>query len=140
MLPTSADAPILLDFLEALRRRRKALAHKNVILTVDRIIEEKANDRVERIDLVIRLRKRQTITMTLRQDRTVRLHACEAITKAGWRFQYTAEGRLLGTNGGSDLVAAIEETGSRMFGMTNETVGSLGLIWDRLIARGPQPI
>ena len=140
MLPTNADAPFLLDLLDALRRRRKALGHKGVKLTVDRVIEEKPNYHVERIDLVLRLGKRQTITMTVRQDRTIWVHACEAAANAGWRFQYTADGRLLGTYAGRDLVAAIEETASSMFGMTGETVGSLSQIWDRLLARGPRPI
>ncbi len=134
----SSDSPFLQDLLNSLRSRQKAFAHKGVKFIADRVIEEKSDRRVERIDLVLRLRKRQTITLTVRQDRTVRLHACEAITKAGWRFQYTADGRLLGTLGGRDLVSAMEVTASRMFGMTDQTVGSLSLIWDQLLARGPQ--
>ena len=140
MLPTNADAPFLLDLLDALRRRQKAFAHKGITLTADRVIEEKPEQRIERIDLIIRLRKRQTITIIVRQDRTVRLHACEAITKAGWRFEYTTNGRLPGTYCGMDLVVAIEKTASSMFGMTGDTVSLLSLIWDRLLARGPRPI
>lgn len=140
MLPTNADAPFVLDLLEALRRRSRAFAHKGVTLTVDRIIEQRTNHSIERLDLTLRLRKRQTITMTVREDRTVQLHACEAITKAGWLFQYTANGRLAGTRSGPDLVVAMEKTASIMFGMTSDTVGCLALIWDPLLARGPQPI
>jgi hypothetical protein len=140
MIPTSADAPFLLNFLDALRRRQKPFRHKGITLTVDRIIEEKPGGRVERIDLTLRFRKRQTLTITIRQDRTVWLHACEAISKAGWLFQYTADGRLLGNYDGRDLIAGIEETASAMFGMTRETAGSLGAIWDKLLARGPRPI
>jgi hypothetical protein len=140
MLPMSADAPFLQDLLNALRRRQKAFAHKGVKLIADRVIEEKPDGRIERIDLVLRLRKRQIITLTIKQDRTVRLHACEAIAKAGWRFQYTSNGRLLGTQSGRDLVEAMEATASSMFGMTDQTAGSLSLIWDQLLARGPQSI
>lgn len=140
MIPTIADSPFLLNFLDALRRRQKPFKHKGISLVVDRVIEERFDRLVERLDLVLRFRKRQTITLTIRQDRTIRLHACEAITKAGWLFQYTTDGRLLGIYDGGDLVAGIEKTVSAMFGMSGETVSLLGTIWDKLLARGPQPM
>lgn len=140
MIPTIADATFLQGFLDALRRRQKSFKHKGISLIADRVIEEKPEGRVERIDLIMRFRKRQTITITIRQDRTVRIHACEKITKAGWLFQYSADGRLLGIYDGRDLIAGIEETAAAMFGMSGETVDLLGAIWDKLLARGPQPI
>ncbi|MBX9884286.1 MAG: hypothetical protein K2X68_04865 [Novosphingobium sp.] len=140
MIPTIADSPFLLNFLDSLRRRQKPFKHKGISLVVDRVIEERSDRRVERLDLVLRFRKRQTITLIIRQDRTIRLHACEAITKAGWFFQYTTDGRLLGIYDGGDLVAGIEKTVSAMFGMSGETVSLLDAIWDKLLARGPQPM
>ena len=138
--PISADAPFLQDVLVALIRRSKALRHKGLALKIERIIETNDGRTTERLDLIFHLRKRQSISLTLWQDRAIWVHACEAISKGGWNFQFTNSGRLVGPLSGRDIVVAIEETALGMFGMTEDSVQLLGSIWHQLLARGPKAV
>jgi hypothetical protein len=137
--PVRADSPFLLDILEGIRRRRKALRSHNANPIVERIIEVRDGNPVERIEIVFHPRTNQTLTVIVWENRSIWVHACEAIKNAGWKFQYTASGRFLAPGGGRDLVPALEASLSRMFEMTRENSVRLSEIWDRLLANGPQP-
>ena len=133
--PVRADSPFLLDVLEGIRRRRKALRARNA----SPIVEIRDGIRVERIEIACRPRTNQRLTILVWEDRWTWVHACESIKNAGWKFQYTASGRFLGADGGRDLIRALEASLSAMFEMTSENSARLGDIWDRLLANGPQP-
>jgi hypothetical protein len=91
-----ADNPFLTAVLSALKRRSKALKHRNAVPTVERIVEIRDGVTLERIEIVMRVRRRQSLTVLAWDDRSIWIHACEAIKNTGWRFQFTDSGRLSG--------------------------------------------
>lgn len=135
----AAQSAFLSEVLECLRRRGKALKHKNATPSVDRIIEAKDGRSVERIEIVCQPRKHQTLKLIVWEDRDVWVHACEAVKNSGWKFQYTKSGRVLGPNPAHQVIAALEQTLAQMFEMSSANVGLLGNTWDPLLANGPRP-
>jgi len=138
--PAHADSPFLLAVLAALKKRSRALKHGNAIPTIDRIIEITDGEPLERIEIEFRTRKRQSLRILVWEDRAIWVHACEAISKAGWKFQFTDSGRLIGHASERELVAALEASLSAMFEMTADDLDRLTAIWGPLLAHGPRPV
>ncbi|WP_152998805.1 hypothetical protein [Sphingopyxis sp. H115] len=124
--------------LDSLKRRRKALKHHNATPTIERFIELRDGKTEERVEVTFKVRKRQSVALTVWGDRWISIRAAESISQAGWKFQYTHSGRFLGTEGGRDLVRATEASLSEMYELTDTTVERLDLIWSPLLANGPQ--
>jgi hypothetical protein len=135
-------APFLIDVVDALRKRSKALKFRVKSLICDRVIERKGDDEVEKIEL----------TITPHQDRAktqIRLHFWEdrwiwidirRSEKIGWQWRWGNDGRLTGEFEGRDIVVAIEKTIDQTNSITAETVSELDEIWRALLARGPKGI
>jgi hypothetical protein len=136
--PSRTDTPLIIDLLDSLRRRSKALKHKNASPAIERFVDARDGLTEERVELRFTSRKRQQLTLTLWEDRTVRVIASESVPQAGWKFTYTSEGRLVGSEGGRSIVSALEASLSAMFEMTGEDVARLETIWGPLLAKGPQ--
>lgn len=133
-----SDCPFLLDVLDSLKRRGKALKHRNATPIIERFIELRDGKTEERVEVTFKVRKRQIVALTVWGDRWISIRAAESIPQAGWKFQYTHSGRFLGTEGGRDLVKATEASLSEMYELTDTTVERLDLIWRPLLANGPQ--
>lgn len=132
------DCPFILDVLDSLKRRGKALKHRNATPTIERFIEHRDGETEERVEVTFKARKRQILALTVWGDRWVSIRASESIPQAGWKFQYTHSGRFLGTEGGRDLVKATEASLSEMYELIDSTVERLDVIWRPLLANGPQ--
>lgn len=133
-----SDCPFLLDVLDSLKRRGKALKHRNATPIIECVIELRDGKTEERVEVTFKVRKRQIVALTVWGDRWISIRAAESIPQAGWKFQYTHSGRFLGTEGGRDLVKATEASLSEMYELTDTTVERLDLIWRPLLANGPQ--
>jgi hypothetical protein len=138
--PPRAHSQFLSDVLDSLRRRSKALKHQNATPTIERFTDTVEGVTEERVEIIFRQRKRQVLQMSVWEDRSVRVHASEAIWKGGWKFEYSCFGRFVAAGGARDLVRAAEASLSTMFGMTDENVALLDEIWGPLLAKGPTPI
>lgn len=138
--PVRADDPFLTEFLEALRKRSKALKHRNWSISIDRIVERQDGEDSERIALHCEQRPRQRVSFELNAKREVYLSASESIAKAGWKFTYSDYGRLLPSVSGRTLVALLETTLTEMFEMTERKTYKFGQIWQAVLAKGPQAI
>lgn len=135
-----SDCPFILHVLDSVKRRGKALKHKNATPTIERFIEVLDGESEERVEIALRVRKRQVLTLTIWCDRWVQVQASESISQAGWKFQYAHSGRFLGADGGRDLVEAVEASLSEMYEMTDANVGRLDAIWKALLANGPRSL
>jgi hypothetical protein len=133
-----SDCPFILDVLDSLKRRSKALKHQNATPTIERFIEMRDGETNERVDVKFKARQRQILALSIWCDRWISIRASESISQAGWKFQYTHSGRFLGAEGGRDLIAAAEVSLSAMYELTDMNVGRLDLIWRPLLANGPQ--
>ncbi|NQX95472.1 MAG: hypothetical protein HRT64_11260, partial [Erythrobacter sp.] len=97
------------DLLFALKKRSKALKHKNARPEVTRFLEEIDEEQVERVEINFRRLSQQTLILTVWGDRMVHIQAFEPNPDKGWKFQYDLFGRALGETNGKTLVVAIEE-------------------------------
>ena len=138
--PDRPGSPFLADLLDSLRRRSKALKHKNSTPEVERFIDTRDGLTEERIEIRFSNRRRQQLTLTVWEDRSMRVSASEAIWQAGWKFQLCSEGRFNGSGGGREIVDALEASLSAMFGMTGNDATRLDAVWGPLLAKGPQPV
>ncbi|WP_374396388.1 hypothetical protein [Sphingopyxis sp.] len=134
------DCAFLVDVLDSLARRRKALKNQNAAPTIERFVEIRNHTAEERIEITFGKHNRQTLALTLWSDRWVSVRASEAIAKAGWKYRYECSGRFVGEGGGRDLVQAVEATILEMFRMTENDVDRLETIWSAKLAGGPQGI
>lgn len=132
-----SDCPFILDVLDSLKRRGKALKHRNATPMIERFVELRDGEAEERVEITFRARKRQTLALTIWCDRWMSIRASESISQAGWKFQYTHSGRFLGAEGGRDLIAAAESSLSAMYDLDDASIGSLDIIWRPLLANGP---
>ena len=133
-----SDCPFILDVLDSLKRRGKALKHRNATPTIERFIELRDDEAEERVEITFKPRNRQILALTIWCDRWVSIRASEAIPQAGWKFQYTHSGRLLGAEGGRDLVEATEASLTAMYELDDGNISRLDIIWRSLLANGPQ--
>ncbi|WP_288990650.1 hypothetical protein [uncultured Sphingopyxis sp.] len=131
------DCPFILDVLDSLKRRGKALKHRNATPMIERFVEHRDGEAEERVEITFRARKRQTLALTIWCDRWVSIRASESISQAGWKFQYTHSGRFLGAEGSRDLIAAAESSLSAMYDLDDVSI-PLDIIWRPLLANGPR--
>ena len=139
-LPVNANSPFLSDVLAALKKRSRALKHRNATPAVDRIIEIIDGNPLERVEIEIGRRPHQTLRVIAWEDRAIWVHASELVPKAGWKFQFTDSGRLVGRAGPRELVGAIEASLSAMYGVTADDLNRLVAVWGPLLAKGPKEI
>jgi len=132
------DCPFILDVLDSLKRRSKALKRQNATPTIERFIELRDGEPEERVEVTLRARKRQILALTIWCDRWISIRASESISQAGWKFQYMYSGRFLGAEGGRDLIAAAESSLSAMYDLGDASVSRLDILWRPLLANGPQ--
>ena len=130
------ESHFLEEVLESLKRRSKALKHRNATPVVDRFLEVDDGRTEERIELRFQPRQRQTLVITLWSDRHLHVLATESISQAGRKFEYQSSGRFIGGNDGRHIVGAIESTLSEMFEMTAEQTPKFSKIWDPILAAG----
>ncbi|MEP0095257.1 hypothetical protein [Parasphingorhabdus sp.] len=134
------DSEFLEGVLESIRRRSKALKHRNAKPAIERFLEVQEDHFEERIEIRIDIRPRQTLRLKLWSDRFIDVWAAESVWQAGWKFQYQKSGRFVGGIDGRKIVGAIEESLSAMFEMTADDTSELEQTWKPLLASGPSAL
>ncbi|HEY6816526.1 MAG TPA: hypothetical protein VI168_13375 [Croceibacterium sp.] len=126
--------------LDALKKRSRALKHKNVVVSVDRILEIEGSSASERVNVRFSRRPHQQFSCVLLAGRSIWIVASERIPKGGWKFEFSDGGRLLPSIDGRGLVELFEKTLSAMFEMDETNLGRLEHIWRPCIAKGLRAI
>lgn len=132
------------EFLEStavsLRKRTKALGHLVPHVDISKVYDAGT---VRRERLEVSLSGYQSNNPTLRMhvwpDRWVWVDARE-LSKRGWVWAWTYEGRLLGDRSGRDLVATLENSYHGLSNMDGTRTHELTALWKPLLARGPVEI
>ncbi len=128
------EEPFLHDVVLGLKKRSKALKHKSLGLSCERVRERNAGDWQEIAELKI-TGFDGTLEARLWSERWIWVHAGQGGNN---RWSWTSEGRLVGDCGGRQLVATFEETLSAMFEMDETETAYFDDIWRPLIAQGPR--
>lgn len=135
----TAQTTFIAEVREALRKRGKAIKHRNPKVMIERVIER--IDEGDREVLEIECPYHGTTTrlrLHIREDRWVRIDARRS-SKAGWVWEFSDEGRLLGDHSARDLVALFED--SLPAGNWDERApAELGKIWKPVLATGPKAV
>ncbi|MGA7713873.1 MAG: hypothetical protein WCA81_18415 [Rhizomicrobium sp.] len=131
------------EFLEGLafafRKRRKSLSHRASGAECVKVYELVGDERMERLEIYLPKYGKVMLRLHAWPDRKIWLDARQS-TKKGWAWAWTREGRLLGSSGAPEAIAALETTFDRLFEMTSSRTNELSEPWATLIANGPKPV
>ena len=134
--------PFLLNFIESLRKRNKALKYKASSITCERVLVREEGEETEKLELLFEAAHttaKLPLSVHVWEDRwvwvSIRLLAKQGVVWA-WRY----EGRLLGNFGGREIIAAIEKTIDKSFDMKSDNVKSFEPIWRQMLAQGPKQV
>lgn len=126
----------LVNVLFALAKRRKAIQHQVRTIAVQKVIEGTTDDEQEKIEIELGVAG-QSFRMFLWDDRWVYVDARRPRKNAGWEWEFTRQGRLVGGVNVRMLVEALK----RSIDATNTQCGpALDQIWTPLLATGPRPV
>lgn len=138
LIPSFKDE-FLESVAESLRKRRKSLKHRSRRILVNKTYEVTDGKREERLDVFLESWSDAQLQMAAWPNRFVWLDG-SLLTKKGWTWNWTYEGRLLGAVSARAAVEALEKTFDLAFGMNEARVGELTAVWKPLLAKGPVEI
>ncbi|MEO0461845.1 MAG: hypothetical protein AAF127_01860 [Pseudomonadota bacterium] len=138
--PERRDSEFLSQVLDSLRKRRRALKHISGVPQIERFVDVHEDRSEERLEVTFNPFTHQRLRAIFWDDRWIQISALESIPKAGWKFEFAAEGRFLRGNDGKSVIAAIEQTLSMMFEATQEDAMEFDQIWAPLLAAGPAAV
>lgn len=139
MINVHPQAEFLQMVVDALRRRARAINYIGGRIFVERIIEKSESVSIEKIEITYRRLSRARgprVRIFIWSDRWCWVDARE-IARQGWRWKWTAEGRLMPEVIGTSTIAALEESIKVAFHASEEAPQRLEEIWKPLLARGP---
>ena len=136
----TAQSSFIAEVQEAFRKRGKAIRHRLRDLAIERVIERNDGDEQEKLEIACPLGHGKAIGLKLDvwDDRWVRIDVRRA-SKAGWVWEFTAEGRLPGSDAARKLVLLFEGSLSAGHGDERAAV-ELEKIWDSALATGPRAV
>jgi hypothetical protein len=129
---------VLANFVEAIRKRSRALKTKFGTVECERVVEIKDGVERERIDLRLWARARNGVRLScwLWDDRWCWFDARRR-AKQGGEFTWFYDGRIAPGKTGTELVSALERAHECVWGeRPNEP--ALEAIWSPLLLRGPR--
>jgi len=131
----------LRKFIEATRRRQKALNYKFGEINFTKVVEIDDGISSERLELILRRKKKSPNSLTIRvyfwEDRWVWIDAREG-QKIGWKFEWSFEGRLSGSRDCQDLIECIEQSYSLFLDIGDyDPTSNLQKIWHDVLLKGP---
>lgn len=139
ILPT-CENEFLNSVLFSLKKRQKAIKYKVSSITCEKIVEIDEGERFEKLEIDVQLlTSRCSFRIFAWDDRWVWIDARRG-SKNGWKWEWSDEGRLLGSFTGRDVVDALEFTQATFFEMDSSRIGRFSEIWDAMLAKGLKPV
>jgi len=130
------------DFLEAFRRRSKALKHQFGVVECEQVIVREPDGEVRKLELRFADRsiKGRSIRLHFWEDRWVWLDLRKGAPR-GWAWEWTFDGRLSGAKTYRDLLDAVERT-RLVLPYSEEPLDMISLadIWTPILLQGPKPL
>lgn len=130
--------------LDAFRKRSKSISRRGASLEytpVKEITNGRESDR-SRTDVTIAYRvDGAPVKLRVRAwgDRWVWVDA-RRVSKSGWVWEFTSEGRLLPSSAARDLVSRTEETMDASFLPVSDVSRTISAIWSKCLATGPRRV
>lgn len=123
------------DVVLSIKRRRKALKHKNVSVVCERLVEDDGGKIREKIELEFLKIRGVSIRIFLWSDRLIWIDS-RAHCRNGWIWDWSCEGRVLGSLSGREIVKSVEDMLDLSSTMSTENLGNFAKIWEGKLARG----
>ncbi len=135
--PTCDDA-FLNAVVFSLKKRSKAIRHRDFDIACERLREKNGDDLLEMIEIELTRRVDggvQKFKLSVWAERWLWIHAGQGGKE---RWGWSREGRLLGADQARRVISAVEETISASVGMDASQTELFDSIWQPLLARGPE--
>ena len=135
----TAQAAFIVEVEEWLRKRGKPIRHRKSDISVERVLERTDGVEWEKLEIECPFYGKTTrLRLHIWNDRWIWIDARRS-SKAGWSWEFTAEGRLSGNHSARDLVALFEASLSA--GHWDERApAELGKLWTPVLATGPKAL
>lgn len=135
----TAQTTFIAEVQEVLRKRGKPIRYRKSDISIERVIERTDGEEREKLEIECPFHGMTTqLKVHLWYDRWIRIYAGRS-SKAGWVWQYTTEGRLLGDRSARDFVRLFEN--SLAAGNWDEQAPArLETLWKPVLATGPKAI
>jgi hypothetical protein len=133
--PTFGSA-FINDVLDALRKRQKAIKYKVRDIGCEKVIERQEADR-EKLEITIHTSERAAIRLFIWDDRWAWVD-CRLGTKDGWAWQWTTDGRVMGSIDGQIMVSSLEQSIDAAAAVGSNGTSTFADVWSTKLARGPR--
>jgi hypothetical protein len=120
--PTFGSA-FINDVLDALRKRQKAIKYKVRDIGCEKVIERQEADR-EKLEITIHTSERAAIRLFIWDDR--------------WAWQWTTDGRVMGSIDGQIMVSSLEQSIDAAAAVGSNGTSTFADVWSTKLARGPR--
>ena len=136
--PLSAPpkSAFLAEVVSALAKRRKAIRHKVRNIAVEKLVERSNGYEGEKIEVELSVAG-QTFRLQIWEDRWAFVDARRPDKRAGWAWEFTRQGRLVGA---VDARAVVELLERSIEAATLQSSAALESVWTPLLATGPRSV
>jgi len=134
------ESPFLSELAEGLKKRRKSLSHGGGSITCERVQDRSEGVEREKLEVVFKRRpniRSVSVRLFVWSDRWAWIDAREP-TKNGWKWEWAAQGRLLGPDVGVRLAMAFQSTVTLSKAANSSIADELTQLWSPLLAKGPE--
>lgn len=139
MFPKFENA-FIAELIDSVQKRRKAIAYRVRELRCDKVIERSGDAEQEKLEIEFHVRASArgcVVRLFIWEDRWVFVDA-RVGSKHGWKWEWTREGKLLGSVNGRSLVEALERTIDFAPSMSTAETHLLDGVWIRMFGAKPK--
>jgi len=127
------------SFLAWVDQRQRSFRRRGVSLAKEWRLDELNHETVEITFKPLSSLSKARVTFRLWDDRWAQINARE-ISKTGWRWKWSTEGRIRPHYMNKAIVSRIEDTVDEACHYIDSTTKRLDAIWLDVLASGPRPI
>jgi hypothetical protein len=136
------ESGFLTELADAFRKRRKSLRHRGSVPEIFKVYQQRGDEVIERLEIALEDNTQKNgavLRLNATPDRKIVVSARKlSKNREGWSWRY--DGKLLGTHGGRDAIAALEETCELLPRVEQSNLDILAAPWRHLLARGPREL
>jgi hypothetical protein len=135
----TAQTTFVAQLQEALRKRGKPIRYRKSDISIEPVIERTNGEEREKLEIECPFHGTTTrLCVHVWDDRWIWIDARRS-SKAGWVWQYSTEGRLVGSHSARDFVALFEESLSAGH-WDEQAPARLENVWKPALATGPKAV
>ena len=121
-----------------MRRRRRAIRYRVPSLTAEKVVERTSTTDREKLEITCEIgARRARLRIFIWEDRWIWVDARRPSKVAGWSWQFTREGRVVGGLDGRRLVQVLEASVDAASSSDEDAARALDEVWQSIFAIGP---